>query len=69
MNLADFYGPYQISNNKVFFKDVYKALDLTEDKLEIRQRCKLELERLEAEKTCYHKLLFLLNEREYGYTT
>lgn len=63
-----FYGPYQISGNHVFFKDVYHAFDLKKDAQLIRNHVSVQVADLESLIKKWASLLKIVNtidEAEY----
>lgn len=57
-DIWDNYGPYQVSNNKVYIKGVYHGFDLdnSAQKLELSNRIEMELKRLNYEISKWYKL-------------
>jgi hypothetical protein len=45
----DFYGPFQISEDKVYFKGIYRALDMKKDADEIAAIIDTKLKDIQAE--------------------
>ena len=60
----DNYGPYQISNNKVYVKNVYHGYDLNIDaqKMELLNRVDMEIKRLNYEISKWYQL----KDKVYG---
>ena len=60
----DFYGPYQISHNKLYFKGIYRSFDLAnkEDKEDARKITETEVLRFTAQLQLFTHLSTILEE-------
>lgn len=60
----DFYGPYQISNNKLYFKGIYRSFDLEnkEDKEDARKLVEAEILRFTSKLELFTHLSTILEE-------
>ena len=56
-----FYGPFQISGNNVFFKDVYRAFDMKKDAQLIRNHASVQIAELESLIKKWASLLKIVN--------
>lgn len=66
MNYHNFYGPFQISENKVYIKGLYRAWDLKDldDAKDLQNYAYIQLEDLRALAREWEYLLDMIAERE-----
>lgn len=65
-NYHNFYGPFQISENKVYIKGMYRALDLNkfDDVQDLSHYAQMQLAELRALRDEWEYLLDTISERE-----
>jgi len=64
MNYHNFYGPFQISENKVYFKGMYSAFDLKNDAELIRTHAQMAMSDLKAQYDEWSLLVDSLDEMD-----
>jgi len=64
MNYHDFYGPYQIRGDNVFFKDVYRAFNMKKDAELIRNHVSVQVADLESLIKKWASLLKIVNTKD-----